>query len=160
VRVDFSVGTLDESVWRETEPGTPHPARRIEAVRKLNDAGVPSGVLMAPILPGLSDRPEQLDAVVEAAVAAGATFVAPILLHLRRGVRDHYLEWLRAIHPELLDRYTTLYPRAGYAHPEQRRALSRLIARLVASRGGELSLRSAAQDPTPIRVRPSQQALF
>jgi DNA repair photolyase len=160
VHVDFSIGTLDDAVWRQTEPGTPHPRRRIEAVRRLNDAGVPSGVLMAPILPGLSDRPEQLDAVVEAAIDAGARFVAPILLHLRRGVRDHYLEWLRTAHPELLDRYLALYPRAGYARPEHRKALSRLIAELVAGHGGDPKPRAVETKPAPMRAWSRQQALF
>src|SRR5690606_2605074 len=72
VRVNLSIGTLNEDVWRATEPGTPHPARRMRAVEQLNEAGVPCGVLVAPVLPGLSDSPEHLDAVVAACVAAGA----------------------------------------------------------------------------------------
>src|SRR4051795_10025913 len=92
VRANFSIGTLDEEVWRTTEPGTPHPRRRVEAVAKLNQAGVPCGVLVAPILPGLSDAAEQLEAVVKACVDAGAVSVTPLLLHLRAGVREHYLD--------------------------------------------------------------------
>src|SRR5207248_2455863 len=80
VRCNFSIGTLDESVWRLTEPGTPHPRRRVEAVRKLNDAGIPCGVLVAPILPGLSDRPEQIEEVVAACVEAGAVSIGGITL--------------------------------------------------------------------------------
>ena len=71
VRVNLSIGTLDEDVWRATEPGTPHPARRVRAVEALNAAGVPCGVLVAPVLPGLSDGPDQLEAVVRACVEAG-----------------------------------------------------------------------------------------
>src|SRR3954462_11332631 len=94
VRANFSIGTLDEEVWRMSEPGTPHPKQRVEAVRKLNEAGIPTGVLVAPVLPGLSDRPEQLEAVVKACVDAGATTISPIVLHLRRGVREQYMPWL------------------------------------------------------------------
>src|SRR5207253_410701 len=94
VRANFSIGTLDEEVWRLSEPGTPHPRKRVEAVAKLNQAGIPCGVLVAPVLPGLSDRPEQLEEVVRAVVDAGAVSVSPVLLHLRPGVREHYMGWL------------------------------------------------------------------
>src|SRR3984957_7477979 len=66
VHCNFSIGTLDEACWKATEPGTPHPRRRVEAVRRLNDAGIPTGVLVAPIIPGLSDRADQLEEVIEA----------------------------------------------------------------------------------------------
>ena len=89
VSLCLSIGTLDEDVWRATEPGTPHPAKRVEAVARLNEAGIPCGVLVAPVLPGLSDAPEQLEAVVRACVEAGATSISPVLLHLRPGVREH-----------------------------------------------------------------------
>ena len=112
VHAAFSVGTLDEKVWKETEPGTPHPRRRLEAVARLNEAGVPTGVLVAPILPGLSDAPEQVAAVAEAAREAGAVSVSPIVLHLRPGVREHYLGWLGEAHPELATLYARLYPRS------------------------------------------------
>jgi DNA repair photolyase len=112
VHAAFSVGTLDEKVWKETEPGTPHPRRRLEAVAKLNEAGVPTGVLLAPILPGLSDAPEQVAAVAQAAREAGAKSVSPIVLHLRPGVREHYLGWLGQAHPELANLYARLYPRS------------------------------------------------
>ena len=102
VSAAFSIGTLDDTVWRETEPGTPHPRARIDAIRTLTEAGIPTGVLMAPILPGISDRPEQLREVVGAAIDAGATHVSPILLHLRPGVREEFLPWLEEEHPDLV----------------------------------------------------------
>jgi DNA repair photolyase len=105
VRLNFSIGTLDREVWRLTEPGTPPPDKRVEAVRRLNDVGIPCGVLIAPILPGLSDAPEQVRAVVDACVAAGAESISAIPLHLRPGVREHYLTWLRANRPDLLPLY-------------------------------------------------------
>jgi len=130
VSAAFSIATLDEHVWRETEPGTPHPKARIEAVRTLTDAGIPTGVLMAPVLPGISDDPEQLRAVVQAALEAGATHVSPILLHLRPGVREEFLPWLEAHHPDLVQRYEHLYTRP-YASRSERDRLGGQVAQLV-----------------------------
>lgn len=132
VSAAFSIGTLDERVWRETEPGTPHPKARIEAVRALTEAGIATGVLMAPILPGLSDSRAQMRAVVEAALEAGATHVSPILLHLRPGVREQFMPWLHEHHPDLVERYRRLYPKA-YASGAERKDLARTVGGLVAS---------------------------
>ena len=126
----FSIGTLDERVWRETEPGTPNPRARIEAVRRLTEAGIPTGVLMAPILPGLSDAPEQMRAVVEAALEAGATHVSPILLHLRPGVREEFMPWLEEHHPDLVPRYTAMY-RQAYGPKAERDRLGARVGSLV-----------------------------
>jgi DNA repair photolyase len=135
VSAAFSIGTLDEQVWRETEPGTPHPKARMEAVRRLTEAGIPTGILMAPILPGLSDGSEQLRAVVEAAVEAGATHVSPIMLHLRPGVREEFLPWLETEHPDLVERYLQMY-RQPYGPKAMRDALGRQVSSLVAAAGG------------------------
>jgi DNA repair photolyase len=135
VSAAFSIGTLDEAVWRETEPGTPHPRARIEAIRTLTEAGIPTGVLMAPVLPGLSDRPEQLRAVVEAALEAGATHVSPILLHLRPGVREEFLPWLEQEHPDLVPRYLEMY-RHPYGPKADRDALGSSVAAMVSEAGG------------------------
>jgi DNA repair photolyase len=135
VRANFSIGTLDEEVWRMTEPGTPHPRRRVEAVARLNEAGVPCGVLVAPILPGLSDAPDQLEEVVKACVEAGAVSITPLLLHLRAGVREHYLSWLAGARPDLMERYAGLYPRA-YAPAKTQDALATTVRALVAKHGG------------------------
>jgi len=121
VRANLSIGTLDPEVWRLTEPGTPPPWKRVEAVARLNEAGIECGVLVAPVLPGLSDRPEQLDAVVKACVEAGARSISPILLHLRPGVKEHYLDWLGSVRPDLLARYEALYPRSYAPKAEQDR---------------------------------------
>jgi len=135
VSAAFSIGTLDERVWRDTEPGTPHPKARMEAVRTLTEAGIPTGILMAPILPGLSDAPEQLRAVVEAAIEAGATHVSPILLHLRPGVREEFLPWLETEHPDLVERYLQMY-RQPYGPRAMREALGRRVSSLVTAAGG------------------------
>jgi DNA repair photolyase len=135
VSAAFSIGTLNERVWRETEPGTPHPKARMEAVRTLTEAGIPTGILMAPIIPGLSDAPEQLRAVVEAAIEAGATHVSPILLHLRPGVREEFLPWLEMEHPDLVERYLQMY-RQPYGPKTMREALGRQVSSLVTAAGG------------------------
>ncbi len=109
VTVDFSIPTLDEDVWRRTEPGTPHPAKRMEAVKTLNQAGIASGVLAAPLLPGISDGKDQVVAVLAAASEAGARFASTMLLHVKPGLREHWFDWLRHNHPELVERYEELY---------------------------------------------------
>ena len=109
VSVDFSIATLDEDVWRETEPGTPHPRQRLAAVRRLNEAGVPSGVLAAPLLPSLSDGEDQVAAVTMAAEEAGATFVTPMLLYLTPTMKRHWMAWLRRHRPGLVRTYAELY---------------------------------------------------
>jgi DNA repair photolyase len=106
---NLSIGTLDEEVWRRTEPGTPHPRARMDAVRTLNQAGVPCGVLVAPVLPRISDSPAQLRAVVRAAAEAGATHVSPITLHLRPGVKEEFMPWLEREYPELVAGYRRMY---------------------------------------------------
>lgn len=146
VATNFSIGTLDEEVWKLTEPGTPHPMRRMEAVAKLNEAGVPCGVLVAPVIPGLSDSPEQLDAVVAAALDAGATSITPITLHLRPKVREHFLGWLRERRPDLLRRYREIYGRRrSYAPEGLRQAIGDRVTRALERHGG---LRS---EPPPLR---------
>ena len=122
VHTAFSIGTLDKEVWRLTEPGTPPPEKRVEAVRRLNDAGIPCSVLIAPVLPGLSDGEDQLTAVARACAAAGATSISPIALHLRPGVREHYLGWLERERPDLSALYRDRFgDRAYQDEPEQRR---------------------------------------
>ena len=131
----FSIGTLDEDAWRRTEPGTPHPRARMEAVRALNDAGIPTGVLMAPVLPGITDKPHMLRAVVEAAIDARATYLSPILLHLRPGVREEFMPWLAREYPDLVERYRELYPRA-YGSASARNELGRRVDSIVRAMGG------------------------
>ena len=154
VSASFSIGTLDERVWRETEPGTPHPKARIEAVRSLVEAGIPTGVLMAPVLPGLSDAPDQLRAVVEAALEAGATHVSPILLHLRPGVREEFLPWLERHHPELIPRYLELYPGA-YASKPEREGLGRRVDAIVRAARRRWPERPIGEVPETPRFRRS-----
>jgi DNA repair photolyase len=125
----LSVPTLDERAWRATEPHTPHPRARLEAVSELTKAGIRTGVLVAPLMPGINDAPEQVAPILELAAEAGAAYVTGIALHLRGEVRDLFFEWLRANRPDLVPRYTELYRRGGYAPLEERRRLTRLVDR-------------------------------
>ena len=105
ISVNLSVPTLDEQAWRATEPHTPHPRKRLEAVAELRRRGIPSGVLVAPLMPGINDAPEQVEPIVELAREAGATFLGGVALHLRGEVRDVFFGWLEQKRPDLLPRY-------------------------------------------------------
>jgi DNA repair photolyase len=115
VGLNVSAGFVDKDLWRSIEPGTPAPARRLEACAALNERGLRCGVLMGPVVPFLSDSPAQLDQAVRQIAATGAGHVAPIVLHLRPGTREWFFTWLRARHPELISRYLELYGRGAYA---------------------------------------------
>jgi DNA repair photolyase len=128
VRLDLSIGTLDRELWRSTEPGTPPPQGRLEAVRRLNEAGVACGVLVAPILPGLSDSAGQIEAVVDAALAAGAVSVTGVPLHLRGAMKEHYLGWLADAHPDLVPEHERRFANGAYQPRAERDRIARLIA--------------------------------
>ena len=130
VGVTFSVPTLDEHVWRTTEPGTAPPRQRLRALKTLVDAGIRATVGMAPILPGLSDRPEQLAEVVKAARDAGATGIWANLLYLRPGTRERFLEQLARDWPEQLPRYEALYARGAYLRNDVTKPVQEQVARL------------------------------
>src|ERR1700733_11517282 len=115
VGLNVSAGFVDRDLWRSVEPGTPAPARRLEACAALNERGLGCGVLMGPVVPFLSDSPAQLAETVSQIAAAGATAVMPIVLHLRPGTREWFLRWLGAHHPGLVKRYLELYGRGAYA---------------------------------------------
>jgi DNA repair photolyase len=149
VSTAFSIGTLDEEVWRTSEPGTPHPRKRVEAVQALNEAGIPCGVLIAPILPGISDGPDQLRQVVEACIDAGASSVSPIMLHLRPGVREEFMPWLAETYPDLVPRYERMY-RTTYGPASDRKALGASVAGIVKALGG---LRANASSSDRRRLR-------
>lgn len=131
VRTSFSIGTLDPEVWRLTEPGTPHPQHRVEAVARLNRAGVPCGVLVGPIIPGLSDAEHQLRTVVTACVDANAASIGSVVLHLRPGVREHWMRWVEANRPDLADAYQRRYRNRAYLPAAERRTITDTVQRLV-----------------------------
>jgi DNA repair photolyase len=131
VSITFSIPTLDEEVWRKTEPSTAHPRQRLRAVKELVDAGIKVGVGMAPILPGISDRPDQLREVVKAAREAGATGVWTNVLFLRPGTREHFLEHLADDWPEQLAHYERLYAGRAYLPSAEAKPLRRQVAALA-----------------------------
>jgi DNA repair photolyase len=128
VSVTFSIPTLDVDIWRKTEPGTAPPHQRLRALKELVDAGVNVGVGMAPILPGLTDKPELMEDVVRAARAAGATGVWANLLYLKPGTKEHYLRALERDWPELLPEYARLYRSKAYLDASEVRAEVRALA--------------------------------
>jgi DNA repair photolyase len=147
VGLNVSAGFVDKSLWRAIEPGTPAPERRLDACATLNDAGLPCGVLMGPVVPYLSDSPAQLEAVVRQAAEAGATHISPIVLHLRTGAREWFLCWLREAHPELVPRYAELYGRGAYVRQDyQARIVGQvheLAEQFFAGRASSVSPRAA-----------------
>jgi DNA repair photolyase len=159
---NLSIPTLDEKAWRASEPHTPHPRKRIEAVAELNRAGIPTGVLVAPLMPGINDSPEQVEKILELCAEAGATSIGGICLHLRGEVRGIVMDWLRSYRPDLVPRYESLYARGAYAPKAERERISRLVR---AGRGvGGLRGRTAADDegdePQMAAPPPEQPSLF
>ena len=127
VAVSFSIGTLDRAVWKLTEPGTPPPNRRVEALRRLTAMGIPCGVLVAPVLPGLSDSEEQLREVVEACAGAGAVSISGVALHLRGPMRAHYLDWLGSARPELVSLHRRRFRRGAYQEDDVRERVEGIV---------------------------------
>ena len=171
----LSVPTLDEKAWRATEPHTPNPRARLEAVAELNRQGIPTGILIAPLMPGINDAPEQVARIVELATEAGATSIGGNTLFLRGSVRDIFFAWLREHRPDLLERYEELYAHGAYLRLADRRRIERAAGapwagwsydqrarhRGVPRRRPERSRAAAlAAAPTPQKRPPMQGSLF
>ncbi len=161
----LSVPTLDEKAWRATEPHTPNPKARLEAVKELTRAGIRTGILVAPLMPGINDAPEQVEPIFELAAEAGAAYVSGIGLHLRGEVRDLFFEWLREHRPDLVPRYQQLYARGAYLSPAERERLASLV-RVENHQPdyqpmrGRLEPAKQKPGPTPPEKSPPQQSLF
>ena len=170
--VYLSVPTIDEGAWRETEPHTPSPRARLEAVRKLNEAGVPAGILIAPLMPGINDAPEQVEEIVRTAEDAGAISIGSVALHLRGEVRDIFFGWLQEHRPDLIPRYEEIYARGAYAAADERKRLEALVRSSRrrpppprpkwSQRGRMKAAREQAQTDVPTRRKrePEQPSLF
>src|SRR5437764_1010943 len=126
ITANLSVPTLDEKAWRASEPRTPNPRARLEAVAELNRQGIPCGILIAPLMPGINDSPEQVDEILQLAHEAGAVHIAGIPLHLRGEVRQIFFEWLEAHRPDLIPRYRELYARGAYMPKTEQARIRRL----------------------------------
>jgi DNA repair photolyase len=147
----LSIPTLDEKAWRETEPHTPSPRSRLEAVAELNRAGISTGVLIAPLMPGINDAAHQIEPLLERAEAAGATSIGGVALHLRGEVREVFMTWLAAKRPDLVSRYEKLYRSGAYAPPKERERLARLVRRRARAGG----LRAVEPAPPPMHDEPA-----
>jgi DNA repair photolyase len=164
-RADFSaalsIPTMEEKAWRATEPHTPNPRARMEAVAELTRAGIRTGILVAPLMPGINDDPAQVAKILEMASEAGAAYVSGIALHLRGEVRGLFMEWLAEHRPDLLPRYGALYRRGAYAPAEERRRLAELIRGpdLAPSERGRGAFLKAPEPAAPAR-QPRQESLF
>ncbi len=130
VSVNFSIATLKEETWRLIEPGTPKPMKRLQAMERLSRAGIRTGVLLAPILPEITDSEENLEEVVRQAAQHGAHFIAPNVLHLRPGSREWFLPFLREAYPHLTPEYLRLYRRGAYAPRAYTERIIGLVQRL------------------------------
>jgi DNA repair photolyase len=153
---NLSIPTIDEKAWRATEPHTPSPYARIEAVAELNRTGIPTGVLVAPLIPGVNDQPEQVRRILELCTEAGAVSIGGIALHLRGSVKQLWFEWLEEHRPDLIPRYRKLYARGAYAPQAERDRLAEMV-----NVGRRLSP-PARPDPAgpPPEREPEQTSLF
>ena len=157
----LSVPTLDEKAWRATEPHTPNPRARLEAVAELNRAGIRTGILIAPLMPGINDAPEQVEKILELAEEAGAAYVTGIALHLRGEVRQVFMDWLEEHHSDLVPRYIDLYRRGAYAPVRERKRLSALIrSPEPAPSAWRRGLSVFPAEPAPPAQEPDQGSLF
>lgn len=155
VQVNFSIPTLDDDAWRKSEPGTAPPRQRLRALKALVDAGIKAGVGVAPLLPGITDKPDLMRDVVKAARDAGATHLWASVLHLRPGTREHFLENLARDWPEHLDLYLGLY-RGSYLGKGFSEPVLKEVSRLRAEYGiADRRQVTAVAEPTPL-----QPALF
>jgi DNA repair photolyase len=151
---NLSIPTLDRKVWRASEPGTPSPQKRIEAVAALRDAGIRTGVLVAPLMPGINDSPEQVEEILRLCGEAGATSIGGVGLHMRGEVRDVYMDWLRRYRPDLVPLYERLYAHGPNLPPAERRRIAALLRRPAADRRGGrrvATFRPPEERPAPER---------
>jgi DNA repair photolyase len=150
VAVAMSVGMLDEEVRKVVEPGTPPGRRRLEILGRFADAGIRTTVLVAPILPGLTDDDEHLDEVLAECARVGVHAAAPIALHVRTGIRDHFVPWLARTYPHLVPLYEELYGKRAYAPKAYQEELTKRFAALRERHGvGTSPYRRQPPSPEP-----------
>jgi DNA repair photolyase len=147
VSANLSIPTIDEKAWRATEPHTPHPRARLEAVAELNRNGIATGILVAPLMPGINDDPKQVEEIIQTAIDAGATSIGGIGLHLRGEVRGVFMEWLRSYRPDLVEQYEELYARGAYLPQPERDRIAGLLRSAGASRARPFRRDPADQRP-------------
>ncbi|MGW3337909.1 Rv2578c family radical SAM protein [Streptomyces sp. NPDC001009] len=167
VGISVSVGFTDPELWRTVEPGTPAPERRLDVVRTLGEHGIGCAVLMAPVIPFLSDQPERLRDTVRAIAESGATSVTPLVLHLRPGAREWFMSWLARHHPHLVARYERLYAGGAYAPTWYQRRVTRQVHELAREygigptrAGATRRIRPARTEERPAEPEPTQLTLM
>jgi DNA repair photolyase len=161
VSVNLSVPTLDEKAWRATEPHTPSPSARLDAVAELRERGIDSGVLIAPLMPGINDSPEQVQPIIDRAREAGATFLGGVALHLRDEVRDVFFAWLQAKRPDLIPHYEKLYSGGrAYLPAKQRSQVTKVIRGWGRGRSGNKQARKVDSPAGGSAGVPAQSVLF
>jgi DNA repair photolyase len=147
VGLSVSVGFVDEQVWRRVEPGAPSPKRRLDVVRRLTDAGFRVGVLVAPILPGITDTDDAIEDTVAAIAASGAASATPLPLHLRPGAREWYLGWLRGARPDLVGRYRELFRGGSYSPTAYQQEVTAKVREAARRYGIGMSMPGTNRDP-------------
>src|SRR3954470_16472631 len=157
ISANLSIPTIDEKAWRATEPHTPNPRARMEAVAELNRAGIPTGILVAPLMPGINDAPEQVDEILRLAEEAGAVHIGGIGLDLRGEVRDVFFDWLRSQRPDLIPRYEQLYARGAYLPKAESERLSRLVGNETEERRRYLRDRVNLGRPETLPAKPERE---
>ncbi len=165
ITANLSIPPIDEPAWRAPEPHPPNPRARMEAVRELNRAGIPTGILVAPLMPGINDAPEQVEEILRLAADAGAVHIGGIGLHLRGEVRDIFMDWLRSQRPDLVPRYEALYSRGAYLPKREQERLSRMVGQSTVERRRHLRDRANLGETElpqakPRERRTKQEALF
>ena len=150
VRVNFSVGSIDERVWKLTEPGAPSPVARLEAMQFLVENGVNAGVMMAPLLPGISDSTESIYDVAEAAAAHGARFIGANVLFLKPGSKEWFMPMLKETYPHLAPGYAKMYAKT-YAPRDYTSSVMKVVDQARRSVG------LARMEPTKSMDAPQRQ---
>jgi DNA repair photolyase len=153
--VYFSVPTVDDDAWRALEPGTSHPLQRLRAVRLLVDAGVRTGVLIAPIVPGITSQPAKLERTIKAVADHGAAFMGSVVLHLKEGTRTHFFEYLAREFPSLVPKYERLYASRAYV-PKAYAAEVRAVMQILQTRYG-VQAREGDEGNHSVSPRPPEQ---
>ena len=159
--VHVSVPTVDEDAWRTLEPGTAHPLQRLRAVRALSDAGVEAGVLMAPVVPGLTSQPAKIERTIKAIADHGARFCGGMVMHLEGGTRDHFMRFLTREFPDLAPRISRLYAdkHAPKAYRDQVHSVMELLRRRYGLLDGQQRRSRAAPNRGPA-TQPEDQPRF
>ncbi|MFC0628856.1 Rv2578c family radical SAM protein [Kribbella deserti] len=153
VGLGVSLALADDDLRRSVDPGAPSVRARLEVIRSIRAAGLPCGVMVAPVLPWLTDSAEHLDELLGQIAAAGATGATVVILYLRPGTKEWFMKWLGQAHPELVKRYEQLYSRGAYVPESYKRAFGEKVAPLLRKHGFDKASRHRGDRPHPVRGR-------